>query len=150
MRNKSLAFRTIASVLVIVLLIAVRANERVWFPEALIDFFASTRYLTEALPPLGSTDYFNIAFRFGVNSVLSVILLYLWFDDRSLTRFVIKVYLYFGILFFLLFLISVWIYHPGDYRFLFYLRRLLIHPVLLFVLIPGIYFVKKSGMKTGK
>jgi exosortase F-associated protein len=143
--NKSLLFRITALVLAVFFLVSVRLMEKHWFPEPFIEFFGSDNYLTANPPGLTFKDYFNILFRYAVNSVVSVLILYLLFQDKSLVRFAVKIYVYSGGILFVLFLVSVWIYEPGSYRFLFYVRRLLIHPVLLFILIPAIYFIEATG-----
>ncbi len=145
--NKSNRFKILIALLVILLLMSIRAMENQWFPESLIGFFGSEQYLTEPLPPLGFTDYFNMLLRYLSNSVLSVILIFILFEDKEITKFVIKLYMGAGIFLFLLFLLTLHFYQPGNYRILFYIRRLLIHPVILFILLPVIYFVRSRASK---
>ncbi len=138
-RNKSLTFKIVFSLMIIVSLVAVRLFEKEWFPEAFQDFFGSGRYLTEDLPAVGFSDFFSIMLRYAVNSVFSVVLLYLWFPDRYLIRLVIKFYIYAGLALMVLLLLAVRFYHPGAYAFLFYVRRFLIQPMFLFIFLPVFY-----------
>ncbi len=146
-QNKSLTFKIVFSSIVIISLIAVRLFEREWFPEAFQDFFSSGRYLTEDLPSLHPSDYFSVIFRYAVNSVFSIVLLYIWFPDRPLIRFIIKIYLYSGIILFVFLGLVVYFYHPGRYTALFYIRRFMIQPLWLFVLFP-VLFAMGYGSRT--
>ena len=138
-RRKSLTFKLVFSAIVVVSLVAVRLFEKEWFPEVLQDFFASDRYLSQPLPALHFSDYFSVIFRYAVNSVFSVVLLYIWFPDRPLIRLIIKIYLYAGLILLALFMAAVHFYRPGHYAALFYIRRFLIQPLLLFVFLPLLY-----------
>jgi len=140
--DKDRLFRWFSAVLIVILLVAVRIMEKEWFPEPLIDFFASDDYLTQALPAMGFADVFNTFLRYAVNSVLSVWLLYLLFHDKELTRWAVKFYTVAGIILFILYLILLWTYSAGHYRLLFYTRRLLVQPLFLFILLPGFYFIR--------
>ncbi|NPA43765.1 MAG: exosortase F system-associated protein [Chlorobi bacterium] len=142
MRNKSRLFRGLAIVTVVFLLVAVRLMEKEWFPEPLIDFFGKDLYLENPIPPLSPYDYFTVLFRYAVNAVLSVVLLYLLFEDRDLTRAAVRIFLWAGVLLFAAYVAAIHFYRPGHYRLLFYIRRLLVHPVILFVLIPAFYYLR--------
>ncbi len=143
-KNKAFIFRILSVGLAILMLVSVRLMEKEWFPEPLIDFFGSSRYLTDALPELRFQDFFNHVLRYTVNSLLSILILYLLFNDRTLIRLLTKIYLIAGIALLFLFTGAVLLYEPGNYRLLFYIRRLLIQPVFLFFLIPVIFYVKSQ------
>lgn len=134
--GNSPVFKMVLTAMMVVSLIAVRLFERQWFPEVFQDYFGSGHYLNEALPPVGFSDIFSMMFRYAVNSVFSIVLLYIWFPDRPLIRMVIRIYLYAGLFLFILLMGAIWLYRPGHYIFLFYVRRFLIQPLLLFVLVP--------------
>jgi len=136
------AFRWLAVLLAVFMLVSVRLMEKEWFPEALIDFFATDAYLTQPLPALGISDILTVFFRYAVNSVISVILLYLLFRDRELTLWSVKFYVWAGIFLIIAYVFLVRHYEAGHYRLLFYVRRMLIHPLFLFILIPAFYFLR--------
>jgi len=145
--NRNNLFRWLAAVFTAILLLAVRTMENQWFPEPLIDYFARDRYLSEPLPRISAAGFLTVLWRYAVNSVLSVTLLFLLFHNRFLTRMAIKIYTAAGIILAFLYLLALYTYQPAHYQFLFYIRRLLIHPVLLFILIPAFYYFTRMPDK---
>ncbi len=136
-KNKTATY--LFAAMVILLLVSVRLFENEWFPEKLTGYFATGKYLEEPLPVLSFRDYFNIFLRFAVNSVLSVVLLHLLFNDRKLTLWAIRFLAVAGILVFVAFWLTTHWFRPADYRVVFYLRRVLIQPIGLFILLPVFY-----------
>ncbi len=143
-RTNSLPVRITFSVVLLTLLVAVRLFEREWFPEPLLDFFGSQDYLTKALPHLSAPDWWSMFLRFTLNGIFSLALLFLWTDDRRMRRFLVKFYVLAGVVLFVLLGLAVAFYRPGQYHLLFYVRRLIIQPVFLFVLIPLLWPVLRK------
>jgi len=145
--NNSRWGKRLISLAVLLMLVAVRLNESRWFPEKLIDFFGKDLYPDNPLPALGFTDYFSLLLRYLTNSILSIVFLHVWFGNERITRFLIKFFAATGMVLLLLFGIAVYTYQPGQYLFLFYIRRLIIQPVWLFILFPVIYYLenRKNG-----
>ncbi len=145
--NNSPWGKRLISLAVLLLLVTVRLNESRWFPEKLIDFFGKDLYPDNPLPALGFSDYISLLLRYLTNSILSIVFLHIWFGNERITRFLVKFFVATGIAMFLLFGIAVYTYQPGQYLFLFYIRRLLIQPVWLFILFPIIFYLenKKNG-----
>ncbi len=145
--NNSPWGKRLISLAVLLMLVAVRLNESRWFPEKLIDFFGKDLYPDNPLPALGFTDYISLLLRYLTNSILSIVFLHIWFGNEQITRFLIKFFIAIGIIMFLLFGIAVYTYQPGQYLFLFYIRRLIIQPVWLFILFPIIFYLenRKNG-----
>ena len=145
--NNSPWGKRLISLAVLLLLVAVRLNESRWFPEKLIDFFGKDLYPDNPLPALGFTDYISLLLRYLTNSILSIVFLHVWFGNERITRFLVKFFAATGIVLLLLFGIAVYTYQPGQYLFLFYIRRLIIQPVWLFILFPVIYYLenRKNG-----
>ncbi len=135
-RTDSFAVRAVFSAMLVLLLVAVRLFERQWFPEPLLDFFGSQRYLTGDLPALHPADYCTMLLRYITNAVFSLALLFLWVKNRRLRRFLVLFYAIAGPVLLILLIISATFYRPGEYHLLFYIRRMLIQPLFLFILIP--------------
>lgn len=126
--------------ILLLLLIAVRFFEYIFFNDYLLDFF-NYSYLTDALPDISFWQVYPvIALRYWVNSLLSVLILWLLFPQQNIMRFLFILYAFAFIILSLLFMYEWFHYQPGEYLLLFYVRRLLIHPVLLFILIPALLF----------
>ncbi len=142
-------FRHVFAIAVVILLISVRLFEQEWFPEKFIDYFASGNYMKSSLPVLRFEDYFSIFLRYSVNSILSVILLQLLFKDARLTLWAVKFFIYSGVILGILFVLTVQWIRPVDYRIVFYLRRMLIQPVGLFLLLPVFYFIREATKPAG-
>lgn len=129
--------RVILGLLCVFGLFAVRYFETVLFYDPLKSFFNGA-YQTQGLPQLDLSKWvFGLIGRYCLNTLLSLALLKIIFKTPSVIQFSAMVY---GLLLILLLigvLLSVHYYHPGDYRVLFYLRRFLIHPMLVLLLIPS-------------
>jgi exosortase F-associated protein len=125
-----------------ILLICVRVFVEPYFYDPLIEYFKSD-YLHEPLPSLDISIYFaHLSFRYFLNSIISLAIIHLFFMRKTTLIFALKIYFVcFLILIFLLFVLLK--FHIVDgYLTIFYIRRILIHPLLLLVLIPAFYYQK--------
>lgn len=135
----SKSIKIIAILLLCCSLVAVRAFENNWFYDPFIAHFKQADYL-KSVPEFETFGLiFNLLFRYALNSFASILILILIFDIR-ITRFLTFLYVLFGILLVPSYLILAQYYLPEAYNLFFYLRRFLIQPVLLIVLIPGFYY----------
>lgn len=131
------------AVLLIILLLLIRAFEDVLFYDPLLDYFKRD-YKNLPIPQMDNLKlYLNIIFRFSMNSLISLGILRFIFKDKDILR--LSAFLYI-ILFLLLFLTFVFIIETAttstDPWALFYIRRFLIQPLLLLLLLPAFYFQK--------
>lgn len=125
-------------------LVAVRAFENDWFYDPFIAHFKQADYLL-SVPGLETFKLFlHLLFRYVLNSLASIIILVLVFDIR-IARFLTILYVLFGLLLFPVYLIIIQYYLPEAYNLFFYVRRFLIQPILLFVLVPAIYYGRKTN-----
>lgn len=136
--------RFLIGLVLVLLLMLIRAYASTLFYDPLIDFFKITR-VTATLP---SFDWpgllLHVSLRFWMNSLISFAILWLIFRNRDLIRFSLILYGAFFLLFLLIFILLLKTFEPGQYMALFYIRRFLIHPLLLLVLIPGFYFFRNA------
>lgn len=139
--------RTVRIVLILLSLLAlaaVRYFQEELFYDPLINFFQSD-YQSADLPPLDQGKLMlNLAFRFGLNTLLSLLILGLTFKSRKVIQFSALLYLIAFVLLMTVFYFQLDNYKPGHYMLLFYTRRFLIQPILLLVLLPAFYFQKKG------
>jgi exosortase F-associated protein len=130
--------------LVVTGLVMVRAFESELFYDPLLQFFKSD-YQSGRLPGLNTGLLLvNTGLRFWLNGVLSILLIWLLFKDRSVVR--LSFYLHLGLFLIGLVLFYALLTNPLSDSFfgLFYVRRFLIQPLLLLVLIPAFYFHSRT------
>lgn len=137
-------FKIGAILLLFVALAAVRFLEQDIFYDPLIPFFKSNFLQTDTLPNLDIQKLLGyISLRYWVNSILSLLILWVAFNKKEIIKFSLILY---AIVFFLL-LIAFWIllgkYSAEDYMMLFYVRRFLIQPLLIILLLPAFYYQKR-------
>ncbi len=129
--------------ILVILLVLVRAYSSFLFYDPLQEYYLND-YLHKSIPKIQYLHFFiSLTFRYFINTIMSLGILYLIFKDRNIIKFSIYFYsiAFIGLtllLFVLLF------YSVTDYKILFYVRRLLIHPVFLLILIPAFYQNRKS------
>ena len=137
--------RILAAFLFMLGLVAVRLYENNLFYDPLLRFFETDHTIATKLPEMnrGRLIGFTVL-RYLINTLLSLGVLWVVFQNRDVI--VLSSVLY-GIAFVVLGILFVWmlsISENGNYRTLFYIRRFLIQPIFLLVLLPAFYFQKRS------
>ena len=131
--------------IVFVLLLAViRAFEEQLFYDPFSEYFKND-YLNLAFPQYDGWHLFlSMAFRFLLNTVLSLAVILVLFEDKKLTQFAALLY---GFLFLLLLLPFFGLLHFSSHHnnfILFYVRRFLIQPLFLLLFVAAFYY---QGLK---
>jgi exosortase F-associated protein len=142
-RRMKKVFKISGIVILAVLLVLIRTYENTLFYDPLLDFFKMD-YKTMPLPAM---DTFalqtGIALRFLLNTLISLAIIWLVFNDKEIIKLSALLY---GILFAILFMaFSSIIFtseETGGHLVLFYVRRFLIQPLFLLILLPAFYFQK--------
>jgi len=126
-------------------LIGVRALENKIFYDPLLEFFKGD-YKTMPLPEIRQGKLFlHLFFRYSLNTFFSLIIIRLVFQNREYTRLSFFLYSILFVLFFLLFVFLLGSVKESEgFLFLFYVRRFLIQPVFLLLLLPAFYFYTKN------
>ena len=137
--------RFLLAVLLILLLVLVRAFENELFYDPFLNYYRSD---FNALPlPQFNWFYFFISllFRYGLNTLISLALIYVVFNEKEIVKFTAVLYiLFFVILFF--WLCSVIYFSASEHKMLlFYIRRFLIHPIFVLLFIPAFYFQRLNS-----
>jgi exosortase F-associated protein len=123
-------------------LVLLRGFEDDIFYDPLKLFFKSYNYKESPLPELHSFWLFcSYSLRFLCNTVLSLVMIYLFFLDIKLIKFSILLYFLSFVLFVGLFFFFLKTELVGH-QTLFYLRRFIIHPILVLLFVPGFYYQK--------
>lgn len=138
--NKS---KLLTCAVLIGLLIAVRAFEDQIFYDPFLAYFRGN-YTNEPLPAVSPVKLFlSIGFRYYLNSILSIGLLHVLFGDARITKFSILLYAFFGTVLMIAFFFMMLKLGGPNKMYLFYVRRFLIHPVLLLLFVPAFYYQKR-------
>jgi exosortase F-associated protein len=129
--------------ILILLLISVRLFENKLFYDPLLVFFRSSSS-TNTLPVLDFFKLFlGLLFRFFLNTILSLAIIYVLFNDLEITKFAAFLYLSFFILLIGGFFVAICCF-PEQKMIIFYVRRFLIQPLFLILFIPAFYFQKQT------
>ncbi|MGZ0017731.1 exosortase F system-associated membrane protein [Yeosuana sp. AK3] len=80
--------------------------------------------------------------RYGLNTIISLAILYVVFKDVSMIKFSTLIYLFSFILLSLMYLYFVVNPKQEQYYLFFNIRRFLIQPILLLILLPAFYYYK--------
>ncbi len=124
------------------LLVLVRAFEAKLFYDPLIQHFRYY-YLYEALPEFNNLKLFFFVFlRYILNMIISLGIIYVIFKNMRLIKFSVKFY---SVAFIVMSLVYYVLLNAGimnDQWLTFYIRRFLIHPLFVLILIPAFYYQK--------
>ena len=135
--------RIIIIVLLIVLLFLVRAFEEQLFYDPLNSYFQND-YLYKKIPSLDRWNLLlHLFYRYIINSLISLAIIHLVFRNKKIIKFS---QLFFAISFLVLivaFFFSLRNNLEGGYILTFYIRRFLIQPLFLLILLPAFYYHKK-------
>ena len=125
------------------LLVLIRAFEDTLFYDPLLHFFEMD-YKSMPLPEM---DTFalqtGIALRFLRNTIISLAILWLVFQDRGIIKLSLILYSFLFAILFMAFSFIIFTSEESSGHFvLFYVRRFLIQPLFLLILLPAFYFQK--------
>jgi len=136
---------SIITVVAVLGLIAVRVVGSTLFYDPLIEFFHHGDYQLNALPTMDYGKFlFSLFSRFLINSLLTLVIVKSVFDSHGLIKLTTVIL---GLTFLLLTPILIVLMSNGNsdyYQYLFYVRRILIHPVLTLILIPAYLYHQRS------
>jgi len=133
-------FRILIILLLFFVLILIRAFEQKLFYDPFIEYFKND-YLYDPMPSFsGSKLLVSLIFRYGLNTVISLLIIYSAFQKKSFVTFALKFYM----IAFVILSITFFIILKGElahgYLFSIYIRRFLIHPLFVLLLLPAFYY----------
>ena len=142
MPNKRI--RYIGIFIAIILIICIRLFEDKLFYDPFLHFFKSD-YQNKPLPNFESFKLLlNLFLRYLANTLLSILIIYLLFQNKMHVKIASFLYLILFVMLIIVFSYLIFGSDNPDYLLLFYVRRFLIQPILLLLLIPAFYFQKKA------
>ena len=144
-------YRIIGISILVVLLVLIRMFEGILFYDPLIEYFHSD-YHHNLLPEYDfSKLIMSMSLRFWLNSAISLLILYVGFVEYNIAKFASVLYIILYVVGFIVFSILLYNLENMDYIYLFYVRRFLIHPMFVIILLPAFYYYRlkeyrKAGM----
>ncbi len=138
-----LSFKIVFFFLLACCLIAVRALEDILFYDPLIAYFHG-EYQLEPVPDVYQLKYFfSLLLRYLLNTGISLLMVYTVLTKKSYVKFAAYIYVIIFLICTILFFTLMNFNDPHKLT-LFYVRRILIQPLLLFVLLPALYYQKQT------
>ena len=126
--------------ILVVLLALIRYYEDRLFYDPLIEFYRF-EYLHGHLPSfLSGKLLLFTAIRFLLNTLISLAIIYVAFLDKSILKFSGLLYLILFAVCFSVFMFLIYTIENQNFLALFYVRRFLIHPVFVLILLPAFYY----------
>lgn len=144
MQNKiySQALKLVLSIGLLLCFVLLRFNEDFLFYDPFLAYFRSDFNHM----PLPDFDVFrlilNLVFRYGLNMIISLALIYVIFKDKMMVQFSFFLYLIAFVVLLIAFFGVIELYGSHNNFLLFYVRRFLIQPVFVLLFIPGFYYQK--------
>lgn len=132
----------IGIVVCMIVLILIRYFEASLFYDPLLLFF-KTNYHKSSLPKLSLLELcVAIGYRYALNAIASLGILWFLFKKISFLKFSAYLYVIFFVIMLVTFIVLYQALPVGPHQPLFYVRRFLIQPILLFLLVPAFYIFK--------
>lgn len=127
----------------VLLLILIRAFENTLFYDPFLNYFKS-EYANLPFPEISVVKLFlSLGFRFYLNSVISLFLLYVIFNDGKMVKFSILLYMILGSVLMISFFFVLKFFGEESKMTLFYIRRFIIQPIFILLFIPAFYYQKQ-------
>lgn len=137
--------RAVTKILIIIGLVGVLALIRLYEYRFFYDpfmYFFEKQYVAGEGIDYPAYMFWNVFWRFLLNTMISLLILYVAFRKRSIIRFSVFIYAGFFIVLFPLFVYLMHHVQPQGYLAAFYVRRFLAHPVLILILLPAFYYYR--------
>jgi exosortase F-associated protein len=137
--------RIVLATLLVVMLALVRAYEDVLFYDPFLNYF-KTDYHNLPLPKVSTVSlFFGLLFRYFLNTVLSLAMIYVLFKDIEAVKFASILYVVFFVILVMAFFVVLSFFGEANKMALFYIRRFLIQPIFLLLFLPAFYYQKQNN-----
>ena len=134
-------------ILLVGVLAVIRSYEEVLFYDPFLNFFR-IEYENLPLPEFDSLQLFlSLLFRYSLNTIVSLGIIYTVFKDIELVKFSSVLYLTFFILLTIVFFAVIHFSGAGNNLALFYVRRFLIQPLFVILFVPAFYYQNRMSKK---
>lgn len=124
------------------LLILIRFFEDSLFYDPYLTFFENDYlYIDSPRREVAKLIVFT-TLRYLLNTIISLAILFVFFKDKSVVKFSVFIYVFAFVVLMLFYLYFVINPKQEDYYLFFNLRRFLIQPIILILLLPAFYYNK--------
>ncbi|XCF07225.1 exosortase F system-associated protein [Tamlana crocina] len=131
--------------LLFLLLILIRFFEDALFYDPYLNFFHNDYlYVDSPRREVAKLIAFT-TLRYALNTVISLGIIYLFFKDKGILKFSAIIYAFAFVVLILVYLYFVVNPRQEDYYLFFNIRRFLIQPIILILLLPAFYYHKLKG-----
>lgn len=139
--------RILITIVLFGLLFLVRAYESSLFYDPLIVYFQND-YLYKSIPEINSWRLVvDMLFRYTLNSVITIGIIYMIFRKKRYVKFAGFLLMFSFMIMIVIFSLLLRTDFESGYLFPFYIRRFIVHPIFLLILLPAFYYHKKSISK---
>ncbi|AWI24619.1 exosortase F system-associated membrane protein [Flavobacterium pallidum] len=139
--------RALAFIGLVCLLALVRIFETKLFYDPFLRFFKS-EFTGKPLPGFDVARLsFSLFFRYLLNTIISLALIYVAFKEKGLVKFSALLYLIFFLVLMMTFFVIVYGFGTNSTLELFYVRRFLIQPIFVILFIPAFYYQEHVAKK---
>lgn len=139
-------FKIFISILVIFSFGVIRAFEDQLFYDPFLMYFKND-FKNLPLPEVDVFKlFFGLLLRYFLNSILSIVLIYVLFENREILKFTGVLYVFFLVLLFGMFFVILEYFPEGNWL-LFYVRRFIIQPIFVLLFIPAFYYQLQNQKK---
>ena len=126
-----------------ILLIAIRYFENFFYDP--IQTYFQNDYHYNKLPEINTYKLlFHIFLRYTLNSIISIAIIWIAFRRKSYISFSIYFFIIAFIFLIIAFVLALQTRFEHYYLFGYYVRRFLIHPIFVLLLLPAFYYQSKK------
>lgn len=126
------------------LLVLIRAFEDHLFYDPFLDYFKND-FANLSLPTFNPFQlFFGLLFRFTLNTILSLGIIYVLFKDIQMVKFALVLYYFFFMILIITFFFIIYYVKGHNNLALFYVRRFLIQPIFVLLFVPAFYYQKQK------
>jgi len=141
-------YRIVFIGILVIVLAAIRFYESSLFYDPLINFFKSSGYLRDQIPDFkAGLLILNTIFRYTLNSLISIGIIAIAFIDRNIVKFSAVLFLLLLGIAGSVFTYLIFTIENEHFLALFYVRRFLIHPIFILVLLPAFYYYRMNNRR---
>lgn len=133
-------FNYIGIGILFLLLVLIRTFEEVLFYDPYLSFFENDYLYIDSPRRELAKLLFNTTLRYVLNSLISLGIIFLVFKDKSMIKFSTVIFALAYLLLLIPFLYFVINPKQEDYYLFFNVRRFLIQPIILMLLLPAFYY----------
>lgn len=139
-------FKIFIAIVVVIGFALIRTFERNLFYDPFLRYFEAD-FQSSPYPEVETLKLFwSLFLRYFLNSVLSLLLIYVLFQDRDIFKFSSFVYACFLVVLLSAFYIILHFFPDGSWL-LFYVRRFIVQPILVLLFVPGFYYQLQKSKK---